>query len=192
MDGKRAAPDRSSVRYHGRASVVRVGGRELRVSLAAVADDGMWVEVEDENGERHRKWIATVGPGRVLLDHEPFEFELWRDREGRLAIRHYGESWPVEVLSEAEASALSRISQRDGSGERPLQVRAPMPGRLLAVHVEEEAPVEPEQALFVIEAMKMENEVRAPSGGVIRGLSVAAGDAVEQNQELCEIHPGAR
>jgi biotin carboxyl carrier protein len=49
--------------------------------------------------------------------------------------------------------------------------------------------VEEGQGILIIEAMKMENEIRAPKAGVIRELAVAAGDAVERDALLCVVEP---
>jgi biotin carboxyl carrier protein len=68
---------------------------------------------------------------------------------------------------------------------------APMPGRIVRVLVADGDAVEPDAPLVIIEAMKMENEVRAPAAGTIARLSVSAGQTVEAGQLLCEIaaHP---
>jgi biotin carboxyl carrier protein len=64
-----------------------------------------------------------------------------------------------------------------------------MPGLVLALEVAEGDTVVEGQGLLIIEAMKMENEIRAPAAGLVRRLAVAAGDAVEREALLCEIEP---
>jgi pyruvate carboxylase subunit B len=62
-----------------------------------------------------------------------------------------------------------------------------MPGRVVAIDVEEGTAVERGQRILVIEAMKMENDVKAPRDGIVRAVRVAAGDAVDAGQPLLEL-----
>ena len=67
------------------------------------------------------------------------------------------------------------------------EVRAPMPGLVLDVMVEAGQEVEAGDGLVVLEAMKMENELRAGAAGVVSSIHVAAGDAVGKNAILIEL-----
>jgi pyruvate carboxylase subunit B len=62
-----------------------------------------------------------------------------------------------------------------------------MPGLIVRVHVEVGATVQPGQGLVVMEAMKMENELRAVAGGVVKAVRVAPGTAVERGATLVEL-----
>lgn len=66
-------------------------------------------------------------------------------------------------------------------------VRAQMPGKILRVNVKEGATVEKGQSIIVMEAMKMENEIKAPQAGRVQGLKISEGQAVETGAELCTI-----
>src|SRR5687767_2812735 len=67
------------------------------------------------------------------------------------------------------------------------QVRAPMPGRVVRVPVVAGQAVAARQAVVVVEAMKMENELRAPRAGTVRALHVRSGDPVDAGQLLVEL-----
>ena len=69
----------------------------------------------------------------------------------------------------------------------PTTLKAPMPGLVVRVAVEAGAKVEAGAPLVVLEAMKMENELRATSAGVVKGVKVKAGQAVEKGQVLVEF-----
>ena len=84
-------------------------------------------------------------------------------------------------------------SRRDGTGDEkgPRKLLAPMPGRLVRVLVAENTEVEAGQGVVVVEAMKMQNEIKSPKKGVVRkilatqGANVNAGDVlaiVEQSR----------
>ncbi|TNF74372.1 MAG: acetyl-CoA carboxylase biotin carboxyl carrier protein subunit [Acidobacteria bacterium] len=62
-----------------------------------------------------------------------------------------------------------------------------MPGRVVALLVEEGQEVESGDGLVVLEAMKMENEIRAETAGVVRKILVSEGQAVEGGDPLFEI-----
>ncbi len=67
------------------------------------------------------------------------------------------------------------------------RVRSPMAGKLVALAAADGARVAKGDLLFVVEAMKMEHELRAPRDGVVRGLTIAAGTQVSIGQELCAL-----
>jgi acetyl-CoA carboxylase biotin carboxyl carrier protein len=64
------------------------------------------------------------------------------------------------------------------------EVLAPLAGKVLAVLVESGAKVEEDDELVVIEALKMENTVYAPSGGTVKEIKVKVGDSVEDEALL--------
>ena len=68
---------------------------------------------------------------------------------------------------------------------------AQMPGRVVAVLVEEGEAVAAGQGLVVLEAMKMENEIQAEAAGVVTKILVEAGQAVEGGDPLFEVGPTA-
>lgn len=66
-------------------------------------------------------------------------------------------------------------------------VESPMPGKIISVAVKEGEAVEKDQLLLILEAMKMENEIRSPSGGVVDKILVCAGDHVESGEALINL-----
>ena len=93
------------------------------------------------------------------------------------------DGWRVEVEIEPEHRASLRERTRRGREETarggPLDVRAIIPGRVVSVSVVPGDPVEAGQQLLAVEAMKMQNELRAPRDGVVSRVGVGVGQTVE-------------
>ncbi len=93
------------------------------------------------------------------------------------------DGWRVEVEIESERRASLRERARRGREETahggPTQVRAIIPGRIVSVSVVPGDPVEAGQQLLVVEAMKMQNELRAPRDGIVSSVAVGVGGTIE-------------
>jgi biotin carboxyl carrier protein len=91
----------------------------------------------------------------------------------------------VHVVSERQRAADAAKKGDARAGEK--LVKSPMPGRIVKVLVQAGDEVAAGQSLLVMEAMKMENEVRAKSAGTIAEVHVATGAAVEANAKLVSL-----
>jgi biotin carboxyl carrier protein len=67
------------------------------------------------------------------------------------------------------------------------QLKAPMPGRLVSITIQVGQEVQPGDALLTLEAMKMENVLKAEGTGVVKRLAVNAGDVIEKGGLLIEF-----
>ena len=88
----------------------------------------------------------------------------------------------VRVESERQRAAEAAKKTKGGGTDRV--IKSPMPGRVVKVLVKVGDVVEAGQAVLVIEAMKMENELKAKGAGTVAEVHVAAGAAVEANAKL--------
>jgi biotin carboxyl carrier protein len=70
-------------------------------------------------------------------------------------------------------------------------VTAPMPGKVVKVCVAEKEAVRKNQTLAIVEAMKMENEIKSPLEGFVKKIHVSAGDLVDSEKTLLELEPNA-
>ncbi len=152
-----------------------MSGIETRVQDRLIQADGWSVDWEDrESGivrvrsgdDSHlvavegsgRQWFAVVGGRRIEVD-----VSTWRER----------------ILAEADAAT--------GTADGPVTVTATLPGLVVAVAVAPEDEVEAGASLLTIEAMKMQNEVRAPRAGRVVEVSVLAGQVVATGAPLLRI-----
>ena len=102
------------------------------------------------------------------------------------------DGWRFDVELEFERRAVLRERARRGAGAAPLggpvEVRAIIPGRVVAVSVAAGDRVEAGQQVLVVEAMKMRNELRAPREGAVERVGVAVGDTIDVGDLLVVIH----
>ena len=121
----------------------------------------------------------------LLLDGRSVRCEVESGKEGHLAVLVGDEVHELEVLDER------RLRLRRASGkfslEGPQRVDSPMPGKVVRVLVKQGDQVEEGQGLVVVEAMKMENELRSPKAGVVAELHAQEGQAVEAGAKLVVV-----
>jgi pyruvate carboxylase subunit B len=108
------------------------------------------------------------------------------DQRGRYALSVDGRRFDVEALDE-RTRAIRQLSAATAVATGPAPVVAPMPGLIVRVNVEVGSAVQPGQGLVVMEAMKMENELRATSAGIVKAIRAIPGTAVERGATLVEL-----
>jgi biotin carboxyl carrier protein len=91
---------------------------------------------------------------------------------------------PVELRD--PRSLRSRL-KAGGDKKGPVKIVAPMPGRVVRMLVDENQEVEAGQGILVVEAMKMQNEIKSPKKGVVKKLSTSVGTAVNPGDVLATI-----
>ena len=159
------------------------------------------VELEERNGGM-----------RILIDGRPRDLEarqvepgLWVLRDGQAQVIAQVDGVapkltveigvagrdplmvPVEVVP-ARSARLAALAQRPSAAANgPTALRAPMPGRVVKILVKAGDRVSVGQPTIVVEAMKMENELRATRAGTVQSLRCEEGAAVEAGQDLVVI-----
>jgi len=145
--------------------------------------------------------IAVVLDGReratVSFGETSVQLQVLRDDEGRLRLVHEGiasvaayaiRDRRVWVSLEGRTHAFEEPDLRAEAAEASDgTVRSPLSGTVVSVLVEEGATVEKGQLLITVEAMKMEHRIEAPTAGVARDVSAAAGEQVAGDQVLLRI-----
>lgn len=162
--------------------VVRVGGTDVEVSL-----DGDRVRVNDQTTGARLTEIAGT-PIRVLAVGERIHRLLVRPgvKRGEYTLWLDGHRFEVEALDE-RTRAIRDLSAARSGPKGPAPLVAPMPGMVVRVNVQQGDAVHVGQGLVVMEAMKMENELRAAGGGTVKRVLVSPGTAVEKGALLLEL-----
>jgi biotin carboxyl carrier protein len=135
------------------------------------------------DGKAHEVSVSDGVRGFTRLSIGARSHELGLEREANgYRVSFPGDSLSVELAPATRGGALP--ARRDHG---PARVTAPMPGRIVRVLSQPGASVIAGQGLVVIEAMKMENELRAPRGGRLLELLVREGQAVEAGTLLAVV-----
>ncbi len=122
----------------------------------------------------------------VTLNGKQYEVEV---EKGNATAVYAGEAAAAPVAA-APAAAAAPVAAAPvaaapaGAGEA---VPSPMPGAILQVKVTNGQAVKKGDVLFILEAMKMENEIAAPKDGTITSVSVSKGTAVDTGTVLCTL-----
>ncbi len=122
---------------------------------------------------------------RLVISGRSREIVVLGGERGQWRLSAEGHCCDVTVL-DARARAL-RTAGPATSAHITGTIRAPMPGLVVRVLVEEGQAVEAGTGLVVVEAMKMENELKAPGAGRVLRVHVKAGDRVERGQGMVEV-----
>jgi pyruvate carboxylase subunit B len=109
-----------------------------------------------------------------------------RQGRGRYTLWIDGYRFEAEALDE-RTRAIRDLSAANAGPAGPAPVRAPMPGLIVRVNVRVGDTVQAGQGIVVMEAMKMENELRATAGGVVTSVDVTPGTAVEKGALLVAL-----
>jgi len=163
--------------------VVRGGAESREVEVERQGDR---FEVEMDGRRRPVELIrldGAVASLRFPEDGRSFQITYQRGRNGSWRVAVGQREFEFSVLTPAEATEAVSAS-RDGG---PSRLMAPIPGKVVAVKVSPGDEVSSGQALVVLEAMKMENELAAEQAGKVAAVHVCDGATVESGQLLVEL-----
>jgi biotin carboxyl carrier protein len=137
-------------------------------------------------GAEHELDVSRVGPNSfsILVSDRSFDLEVLRDGD-ELIVASRGAALRV-TLEDATRDVRRRMGLRSQAAG-PAEVKAMMPGRIVNVLVKGGDEVVHHQGLIVVEAMKMENELKSPKAGRIVEVRVTPGQTVEKGDLLVVI-----
>ena len=181
---RRARTDGAAVRPDWRI----VLGRRKREALLSWDGDTFILEFpEDQRTLRldHIDWRPGKALFKARLDGRPFTVEVAAAAEG-FVLRHRACTMRVLVLTPVSADLHERLPEKKPVDTSRLVV-SPMPGLVVSLDVEVGQDIKEGEALCVVEAMKMQNIIRAERDGVIKSINAKAGDSVAADDVLIEF-----
>jgi biotin carboxyl carrier protein len=159
--------------------IATVDGKAYRVDVQPGAKPGAFTVIV--GGKAHEVDLERAGRDwlySLLLDGRSFEIAR---TEGEISVG--GRAFAIEVERDV---GLQRARAGEGASG-PAQLRAPIPGRVVAVHAGPGDQAHEGQTLIILEAMKMQMELKSPRAGRLAEVRVQAGQEVNQGQVLAVI-----
>jgi biotin carboxyl carrier protein len=163
--------------------IVRHGEREERVRVRRTGD-GYEVAIGDRVYQVDAA-AARAGLHSLRIDGAQHEVAVRRHGEGAWWVSTAQGSGPVEVTD--PLTYLAAKTRGAKGGRRKQRVNAYMPGRVVTLLAQEGEEVAAGQGILVLEAMKMENEIRAEHAGTVTRFFVQPGQAVDTGNPLFEL-----
>ena len=120
----------------------------------------------------------------ILLDGQSFEISVTPSPDGKLKLQNGSHEFTAEVI-DPRAWSGRRHGHVEAEGRQ--QILAPMPGKVVRVLIKAGDRVEAGQGLMVVEAMKMQNEIRSPKSGTVEKILAKEGQPVNAGDILCIV-----
>jgi biotin carboxyl carrier protein len=159
------------------------GKRERTVTVRRLAPGIFEVRLDDQV-HRVDAYRHDYGTLSLLVDGTSHSATL-DERGAEVHVRLRDSVFPVEILDERRLRLRRAAGRFTAEGKQT--VTSPMPGKVVKVLVGLGAQVREGDPLVVVEAMKMENELRSPKDGTVVELQAREGQTVEGNAKLCAV-----
>jgi biotin carboxyl carrier protein len=165
--------------------VALLDGEERQIEIVELTPGQFRITMDGRALEVDSRGVSDTTQS-LLHGTQAYNIEAEKNPEGGENVLVRGHIVTVEVL-DLRTLNLRKAQEVIAGPEGPAAITAPMPGKVVAVLVEEGQEVTAGQGLVVVEAMKMENEIKAPRAGKVKHLKVEAGAAIESGVALCVI-----
>jgi len=160
--------------------ITTIDGKEFNVEFL----DEKHVRINDQILEVDFESVSGQPVYSLIIGGKSYEAYIYPDdKDWQVLLR--GRLFHAIVEDERERRLRAAGSKVVESGE--FHLKAPMPGLVVAIPVEEGQAVKKGQVLLVLESMKMQNELKAPRDGTVARIRVKTGETVEQKQTLLNV-----
>ena len=157
-----------------------IDGKEFSVEVI----DEKHVQINDQVLEVDFESVSGQPVYSLIIGGRSYEAYIYPDDKEWQVLLH-GRLYQASVEDEREQRLRAAGTKVVVNGE--FQLKAPMPGLVVSVLVEEGQAVKQGQVLMVLESMKMQNELKAPRDGTITKIRVKAGDTMDQKQPMLSL-----
>lgn len=151
----------------------------------------------------------TTSKDGLVVNGQVLDWDLVDLGDGQFHIRYKNQSYPAEVtridretktvdlvvrgqrysihLRDDVDVLMEKMGMTAGAGSKINSIKAPMPGLIIDLRVNDGDEVKPGDPLLILEAMKMENIIKSPGAGKVKKVKIKKGDSVEKGQVLIEF-----
>ena len=154
------------------------------------ADDGYYTMVHGGKTYHVDAQLMKSHIVSMLIDNRSYDVDIERTStdplDGSMAVRVRGRDVRFDMLDERRVKMKAAALGGSGTGGDNI-IKSPMPGKVVKILVSEGDRVEEGQGVIVVEAMKMENELRASIAGTVRQIATKEGETVDGGNLLLVI-----
>ncbi|MEM6900976.1 MAG: biotin/lipoyl-containing protein, partial [Pseudomonadota bacterium] len=140
---------------------------------------------DDKSHSLVTDWLPGKNLFEGILDGEAFAVSFSRNKTGNI-VRHRGAALPVLVTRPRIADLYQRLPEKEAPDTSKL-IMSPMPGLVVSIDVEVGQDVKSGEGVCVVEAMKMQNIIRAEAEGKVKAINVEPGAAVAADEVMVEF-----
>jgi biotin carboxyl carrier protein len=159
-------------------------GVEHEFEVEELASNQLRLKLGDHQFDVDIRRLGTNGSFSIIVDHRSFSLDVVLDGEELVVSSREGAT-RVTLIDKARRGRRDNAARIQARGRAEL--KAMMPGRVVNVLVEVGSEVNYQQGLVVVEAMKMENELKSPKAGKVAEIKVKPGQTVEKGDLLVVI-----
>lgn len=162
--------------------VVRLNGSTKQVKLI----DEKSIEVDDV---KYNYSFVKLNDSRHLLklNNKLFETSFWKNSEEELSVQINNENLNVNIKTTLQEKAFQLISSSHNTNDQVTIIKSPMPGLVLKILKKVGDNVSKGETVMILEAMKMENEIKVSNDGEVVDIFVSEGKPVEKYISLFSI-----
>lgn len=161
--------------------VITIDGEKKLVSL----NDDNKVVVD---GKEYFSELLPLADNSYILkvNNKFYEVSAGRIDNGSYTISLEGNNFQATIRSALQEKANQILQQKSGT-KKITEIKAPMPGMIIKILKESGVKISQGETILILEAMKMENDLRAPCSGIIKDVFIKEGTAVEKGAKLFSI-----
>jgi biotin carboxyl carrier protein len=163
-------------------SEIKIDGKSRNVELQRTTD--RWNISLDGNPINADAIEIAPNTYSILIEGRSFEVRVTPTPNGTLTVQTAHQEFTAEII---DTRAWRGRHHNPAEAEGRQQILAPMPGKIIRVLVQAGEKVQAGQGLLVVEAMKMQNEIRSPKNGIVERLLVKEGQPVNAGEVLAWI-----
>lgn len=169
-----------------RRELIATVGADEHLVIVTREDGDRWTVLVDDREHTVDARMVRPGTWSLLIDGRSHVVDLDERKQGTVALANTVEA-PVRIDDARRKRLADAVAARGGPAASGELVTAPIAGKVVTILVAAGDQVEAGQGVAVLEAMKMENEIKADRGGTVADIHVEPGQSVEATDRLVTL-----
>ena len=161
------------------AYIVKIDEKKYKVDIKNISNN---FSILLNNRKIQAEIVSNNGSQMTLFIDNKF-YNIVSENENQISVNN--EDYAVEVVDEQIQKMLK--TSPDSAQKKEVIVSAPMPGLIVEIEVKEGDKVSANQGIMIVEAMKMQNEMKSPKDGIVKKIYVKNGQTVNSGDSLISI-----